>query len=104
MRSPEVVNDQGPIPAPVPTLVKDAPSRAIAVQLPKSLARYARSRVRWRVGCEITVLRDGEQTYPAMLAAIASAQRTIDLETYILAADVTGDRFKTVLIERAKAG
>jgi cardiolipin synthase len=50
------------------------------------------------------VLRDGADTYPAMLAALAAAQRSICFETYILAADATGDRFKAVLIERARAG
>jgi cardiolipin synthase len=50
------------------------------------------------------VLRDGAETYPAMLTALAAAQRTICLETYILAADRTGDRFKAVLMERARAG
>jgi cardiolipin synthase len=39
-----------------------------------------------------------------MLAAIASAQRIISLETYILVADATGERFKQALIERARAG
>jgi cardiolipin synthase len=39
-----------------------------------------------------------------MLAALAAAQRSICLETYILVADHTGDRFKAVLLERAHAG
>jgi len=60
--------------------------------------------MRWREGCEVTVLRDGGETYPAMLAALAAAKVSICLETYILAADRTGDRFKDVLIERARAG
>jgi len=88
----------------VPEPVRDEPSRAIAVQLPMDLQRYARTPQRWRPGCEVTVLRDGAETYPSMLEAIRSAQRSICLETYILAADVTGDRFKSVLIERAQAG
>jgi cardiolipin synthase A/B len=87
-----------------PEPVNDPPSRAIEVALPRTLQRYARSLARWRVGCSITVLRDGGETYPAMLAALAGAQRTICLETYILAADLTGDRFKAVLMERARAG
>jgi cardiolipin synthase A/B len=88
----------------IPDPIRDAPSRAIAVQLPKALQPYARSPVRWRIGCEITVLRDGGETYPAMLEALAAAKESIHLETYILATDATGDRFKAVLIERAKAG
>ena len=80
------------------------PTRALAVVLPPTLAVYARSQLRWRANCEVTVLRDGEQTYPAMLAAIAAARHTISLETYILASDQTGEKFKTALIERAHAG
>jgi cardiolipin synthase A/B len=97
-------DDVSAVPEPVPEPIKDAPSRAIAIQLPKALQRYARSAVRWRIGCEVTVLRDGAETYPAMLTALAGAQRSISLETYILASDATGDRFKAVLVERAKAG
>lgn len=88
----------------VPRRVRDAPSKAIAVQLPRELARYARSPLRWRPNCGVEVLRAGAETYPAMLAAIAGAKESISLETYILAADRTGDRFKTALIERARAG
>jgi cardiolipin synthase len=52
----------------------------------------------------VTLLRDGEHAYPAMLDAIARAKRYICLETYILRSDKTGERFKKVLVERAKAG
>jgi cardiolipin synthase len=92
------------VPDPVPEPIKDPPSTAIVVSLPRELAPYARTQQRWRPGCEVTVLRDGAATYPAMLAALAAAQHSISLETYILAADQTGDRFKAVLIERARAG
>jgi cardiolipin synthase len=88
----------------IPEPLKDPPSTAIAVQLPGDMTRYARSPLRWRTGGAVTVLRDGAETYPAMLAALAAAQRTICFETYILAADAIGDRFKHVLIERARAG
>jgi len=95
-----------PAPAPdgVPQPIDDKPSRAIAVTLPKSMVAYARSPMRWRVGCEVTVLRDGGPTYHAMLDAIQSAKHSICLETYILASDTTGDRFKLALVERARAG
>ncbi|HSD89126.1 MAG TPA: phospholipase D-like domain-containing protein, partial [Kofleriaceae bacterium] len=88
----------------VPEPVDDAPSRAIAVQLPPALQPYARSVIKWRVGCDVTVLRDGGQTYKAMLEAIVHAKKSICLETYILAGDSTGDRFKLALVERARAG
>jgi len=88
----------------VPEPVEEQASRAIAVKLPAELQRFARSLQRWRPGCEVTVLRDGGATFPAMLAAITNAKTSILLETYILAADVTGDRFKLALVERARAG
>jgi cardiolipin synthase len=88
----------------VPRPVEDQPSRAIAVALPREVQRFARSQMRWRPGCEVTVLRDGAATFPAMLEAIANAKTSICLETYILAADRTGDRFKLALVERARAG
>ncbi|HEY5928226.1 MAG TPA: phospholipase D-like domain-containing protein, partial [Kofleriaceae bacterium] len=88
----------------VPQPVDDKPSRAIAIQLPAAMQIYARSPLRWRVGCEVTVLRDGGPTYHAMLDAIQSAKESICLETYILASDITGDRFKLALVERARAG
>ena len=88
----------------VPQPVDDKPSRAIAIQLPAAMQIYARSPLRWRVGCEVTVLRDGGPTYHAMLEAIQAAKESICLETYILAADTTGDRFKLALVERARAG
>ncbi|HEX4418341.1 MAG TPA: phosphatidylserine/phosphatidylglycerophosphate/cardiolipin synthase family protein [Kofleriaceae bacterium] len=88
---------------PIPEPISDPPSTALAVPLPTPLIRYARSPLRWRTG-SVEVLRDGGQTYPAMLAALTEARSRIDFETYILAADRTGDRFKAVLIDRARAG
>ncbi len=52
----------------------------------------------------MTPLRDGGETFTAMLAAIATARHSICFETYILASDRTGDRFKLALVERARAG
>ncbi len=52
----------------------------------------------------LTLLRDGAQAFPAMLEAIASARRTLCLETYILRDDKTGRRFGDALAERAQAG
>lgn len=52
----------------------------------------------------LSLLRDGEQAYPSMLEAIASARSHICLETYIFRADRTGRRFARALAERARAG
>jgi cardiolipin synthase len=55
-------------------------------------------------GNSVTLLRDGQETYPAMLNAIAAAQKTVVLETYILACDRIGWRFADALVERAQEG
>lgn len=52
----------------------------------------------------LALLKDGGQTFSAMLEAIAGAQRTVCLETYILRGDRTGWRFADALSERARAG
>jgi len=93
-----------PLPDGVPEPIVDEPSRPVSIELPQSLRPYTRTVVRWRPGCEVVVLRDGAETYPAMLEAMRAAKCSIVLETYILASDETGDRFKDVLLERTKAG
>lgn len=52
----------------------------------------------------LRLLKDGGQAFPAMLDAIAHAQSTICLETYILEDDRIGNLFADALIERAQAG
>lgn len=53
---------------------------------------------------DVVLLKDGEEAFPAMLAAIAKARSTVCLETYILKDDETGRRFGAALSERARAG
>ena len=55
-------------------------------------------------GNRITALNDGDEIFPAMLGAIASAQRTITFETYIYWSGEVGNQFTQALIERAQAG
>ena len=69
-----------------------------------AIARYARSLYRLRRGNHVRLLRDGGETFPAMLAAIGGARQSIHLETYIFEDDRTGRRFGDALIERAGAG
>lgn len=52
----------------------------------------------------VRLLIDGAETYPAMLEAIAQAQRSICFESYIFASDGTAKRFVDALAERARAG
>lgn len=63
-----------------------------------------RGSARYRPIEEVTPLREGAETYPAMLAAIGAARHTICLEVYIFADDATGLRFAKALAERARAG
>jgi cardiolipin synthase len=55
-------------------------------------------------GNRIDVCADGERFYPAMLAAIASARQSINLECYILQSGRVADMFIAALTERARAG
>jgi cardiolipin synthase A/B len=53
---------------------------------------------------EVRLLRDGVEAFPAMLAAIAGAEREILLEMYWIGPDAVGMRFREALTERARAG
>lgn len=55
-------------------------------------------------GNSTTELVNGEQIFPAMLAAIRSAQKTICFETFIYWNGEVGKQFADALAERARAG
>lgn len=55
-------------------------------------------------GNAIDVLRNGNEIFPAMLEAIAQAQRTIDLLTFVYWRGEVGTRFAEGLAQRARAG
>jgi cardiolipin synthase len=55
-------------------------------------------------GNSITTLVNGDQIFPAMLAAIRSAQRSINFETYVLWNGEVAREFIDALAERARAG
>jgi cardiolipin synthase len=55
-------------------------------------------------GSQVQALQNGDEIFPAMLAAISAAQRTITFETYIYWSGSIGERFADALIERAAAG
>ena len=55
-------------------------------------------------GNSIEVLRNGREIFPAMLEAIAQAQRTIDLLTFVYWRGEVGTRFAEALAQRARAG
>jgi cardiolipin synthase A/B len=55
-------------------------------------------------GNKLDLLQDGDAYFPAMLAAIRGAKKTINFEAYILYSDKTGWAFRDAMIERARAG
>jgi cardiolipin synthase len=74
------------------------------VKVPAELRRYVTHLQRFRPGTEVTLLRAGAETFPAMIEAINGAKRQILLETYILDDDRTGERFGALLRDKAAAG
>ena len=55
-------------------------------------------------GNTVQLLENGDGTFPAMLAEIASAQTSVHLEAYIFRDGVIARRFVEALAERARAG
>ena len=55
-------------------------------------------------GNAVRLLIDGPETFDAMLEVIASAERWIHFENYIIRSDATGRRFAEALIAKARAG
>ena len=55
-------------------------------------------------GNRIENLENGEEIFPSMLAAVRSAERSINFETYIYWSGRVGKQFADVLSERARAG
>ncbi len=55
-------------------------------------------------GNTVEVLENGRQIFPAMLAAIASAQRSITFENFVLSEGGVCRQFARALAERARAG
>jgi cardiolipin synthase len=55
-------------------------------------------------GNRVTALQNGDEAFPAMLEAIRSAERSVNLEGYIFWDGETGRAFADALAERARAG
>jgi cardiolipin synthase len=55
-------------------------------------------------GNRITTLNNGDEIFPAMLAAIRQANKTITFETYIYWSGYIGEEFAAALAERARVG
>ena len=72
----------------------------------RELVRTGRAMSGWPLlpGNAVEPLVDGDEAYPAMLAAIAQASRTISLVTYIYRDDAIGRRFAKALAEARARG
>lgn len=55
-------------------------------------------------GNVVTIFHDAEETYDQIEAAIRAAHSHVHLEYYIFQADQTGQRFRDLLIEKARQG
>jgi cardiolipin synthase A/B len=55
-------------------------------------------------GNQLTVLRNGDEIFPAMLGAIRGAQRTVDLVTFVYWKGDIAREFAAAMAERAQAG
>ncbi|MDQ3774501.1 MAG: phospholipase D-like domain-containing protein [Pseudomonadota bacterium] len=55
-------------------------------------------------GNRVQALQNGDESFPAMLAAVRGAQHTITFETYIYWSGTIGQEFAAALSERASAG
>ena len=56
------------------------------------------------LGNKVTLLQDGAATYPAMFAAIRNARDHVNLESYIIEDDETGQQFANLLLEQQGKG
>src|SRR5262249_9770228 len=55
-------------------------------------------------GNRVVLLENGEEIFPAMLAAISGARRSVNLESYIFWSGRLADRFIDALVDRARHG
>lgn len=71
-------------------------------ELSKSL--YALTDIRPINGNKVTVLTNGSETFPAILAALRTATDHIHIQYYIYRQDEISTEIRDILIEKAKAG
>lgn len=78
-----------------------------AIRLARQFAEQAFSRAAGAplvAGNSVRILRNAAENFPAWLAAIRAAQRTIFFENYIISDDAVGREFAAALAERARSG
>ena len=57
-----------------------------------------------RLGNRLTILRNGDEIFPAMLTAIREATRTVDMQTFVYWTGDPAVDFATALAEKASEG
>ncbi|HET7584894.1 MAG TPA: phosphatidylserine/phosphatidylglycerophosphate/cardiolipin synthase family protein [Gemmatimonadaceae bacterium] len=92
-------------------VVQNVASGAAARAMSSAEPRPSFARGLWRIaaahassGNRVALLRDGPQTFDAMLDAIHTATRWVFLESYIYRADTVGMRFRDALVAAARRG
>jgi cardiolipin synthase len=86
-------------------MIRADPSAALASLRPaaeQALARAAGAPL--VAGNRVALLRDATENYPAWLAAIEGATRSITVESYIFAEDPVGNRFAGAMSDAARRG
>lgn len=81
------------------TTLANSSARLASARALLDLAALAQAPLRF--GHRVRILRDGALAFPAMIAAIRSARRSVCLENFIMAHDETGEEFAKAL-ERAR--
>ena len=103
--TPKVVTDQGPLSRKEASSV--LPARLghskVDAKILAGLEEAATGRP-LIAGNKVTLLFDGPKTMTAMMAAVAGAKDTINLETYLFDQDPTGLKFADLLIAKQQEG
>ncbi|WP_405010154.1 phospholipase D-like domain-containing protein [Kitasatospora sp. NBC_01539] len=86
--------------APAPYAAPDAAQRA--ARLRRRLERLIG--IAATEGNALQPLRNGDEIFPAMLEAVAAAERTVDMMTFVYWRGAIAQRFAEALAERARAG
>ncbi len=79
-----------------------APPRLASPRMLLELARIAAAPLRY--GHAVRILRDGALAFPAMLAGIRAARRSVGFENFIMADDATGRDFTAALAAARRRG
>ncbi len=89
-----------------PRTSEDTPSenahRADLEPLQRGISRVSRRSL--ESGNDVTIYQDGDEAFPAMIAAIEAARASIGLSTYIMRTDVVGHRFIAALAAAQRRG